>query len=330
MKNHLQLILVAFVPLLAFPAQTRAALGTAEYRGMCDASAAVAVGPTMFVVANDEDNVLRVYQSSESGEPTTTFPLDSFLQIDAENPEADIEGATRVVDRVYWISSHGKNKNGKPRPNRLRFFATDATVANGKASLTPVGQPYKNLLQDLLEDPGLKELHLEVAAKKAPEDPDGLNIEGLAATPEGALLIAFRNPIPGGKALLVPLENPKEVVLDGKAAKLGPPIQIPLGGSGIRSIEYFEAEKKYLIVAGPPGDIGDFKLYRWSGSPTESPELIKALVLEGLRPEAFILYPGEKTRIQVLSDDGAVQVDGKECKDAKPEKRSFRSFWVAL
>ena len=35
--------------------------------GMCDASAAVPVGDTMFIVANDEDNLLRVYHADISG-----------------------------------------------------------------------------------------------------------------------------------------------------------------------------------------------------------------------------------------------------------------------
>jgi hypothetical protein len=51
-----------------------------------------------------------------------------------------------------------------------------------------------------------------------------------------------RNPIPGKRALLVPLENPEEVV-DGRAAKLGTPILLPLGGLGVRNIEYFEARR---------------------------------------------------------------------------------------
>ena len=37
-----------------------------QHTGMCDASAAIAVGAGLFVVASDEDNVLRVYRSHES------------------------------------------------------------------------------------------------------------------------------------------------------------------------------------------------------------------------------------------------------------------------
>jgi hypothetical protein len=328
MKRSTLIVLAALVTvLLASPAIPQADSEAIEHSGMCDASAAVAVGRTLFVVASDEDNVLRVYRANKPGKPVHTFDLTSFLKPDPKYPEADIEGATRVGDRVYWVTSHGTNKNGKQRPTRHRLFATDVKVAADKVTITPVGTPYKNLIKDLNEAPHLKDLKLGEAARKPPEGVGGLNIEGLSATPQGALLIAFRNPIPSGKALLIPLENPKEVI-EGRAAKLGAPIRLSLGGLGVRSIEYFEARGKYLIVAGPHGDEGDFKLYQWSGLQSEEPELLKQVNFKDLRPEALVIYPGEKTKVQVLSDDGTKQVDGKDCKEAKPGKQSFRSSWV--
>ncbi|MCX5638922.1 MAG: DUF3616 domain-containing protein, partial [Planctomycetota bacterium] len=49
------------------------------YRGMSDASAAVAVSDDMFVVADDENNILRVYKSSEGGLPEFCFDMTDFL-----------------------------------------------------------------------------------------------------------------------------------------------------------------------------------------------------------------------------------------------------------
>ena len=40
-----------------------------EFSGMCDASAASRLGQGEFVVANDEDNVLRVYSVAGGGAP---------------------------------------------------------------------------------------------------------------------------------------------------------------------------------------------------------------------------------------------------------------------
>jgi hypothetical protein len=193
----------------------------------------------------------------------------------------------------------------------------------------------KDLLKGLTEISGLEDYKLGEAAQAPPEQMEtpnqvaGLNIEGLSATPQRTLLIAFRNPIPGKnkKALIVPLKNPDQVVV-GRAAEFGTPIPLFLDGLGIRSIEYFEARGKYMIIAGPSGDEGDFKLYQWSGPPSEEVEPIKGVNFKGLQPEALIIYPEEKTKIQLLSDDGMKEVDGKDCKKAKPEKRSFRSVWV--
>jgi Protein of unknown function (DUF3616) len=329
-------LMVLITTLLVAPATSQVNPEITKHFGMCDASAAVAVGPTMFVVANDEDNVLRVYRRDTSGEMVHTLDLTSFLKADMEHPEADIEGATRIGERVYWITSHGTNKNGEPRPSRHRLFATEVNIAGDQVTITSIGRPYKDLVKDLAKTPALKDYKLGDAAKRPPEQvkkPNqvaGLNIEGLSATPHGTLLIAFRNPIPNGKALLVPLENPKEVIeKKGQAATLGKPILLSLGGRGIRSIEYFEAWGKYLIVAGPPNDTGDFTLYQWSGASSEVPEPIPEVTFQGLHPEALITYPGERTKIQILSDDGEVQIEGRDCKHKKvePAKKSFRSVW---
>lgn len=97
---------------------------TTTYRGMCDASAAVGLPGDRFVVANDEDNVLRIYKRGVPDVQATVL-LSDFL---ASTEEVDIEGAARIGDRIYWITSHGQNKNGKDRPSRLRLFATQISA----------------------------------------------------------------------------------------------------------------------------------------------------------------------------------------------------------
>ncbi len=203
-----------------------------EYHGMCDASAAVAVDEHHFLVANDEDNRLRLYHTHHSGLPAAVFDMTRFLQLDTKHPETDIEGAARVGDRAYWITSHGRNQQGKPRESRDRFFATRIKTVEGEVTVEPVGRPYKTLLDDLARDPRLAAYHLKEAAQKAPKSEGALNIEGLCAMPEGRLLIGFRNPIPHGRALMVPLLNPDEMIA-GKRARLGDPVELDLGGQGI-------------------------------------------------------------------------------------------------
>ena len=79
------------VAALIFPsAVTQQNVRTIEYPEMCDPSAAVAISGTLFIVASDEDNVLRVYARENPGVPQR-FDLNSFLRPDEDHPEADIE-----------------------------------------------------------------------------------------------------------------------------------------------------------------------------------------------------------------------------------------------
>jgi hypothetical protein len=116
----------------------------------------------------------------------------------------------------------------------------------------------------MFQDERLKKYELEKAEKLAPKEEGGLNIEGLTATPNGELLIGFRNPIPGGKALILPLTNPLDLIQKPETevnAIFGEPIELDLGGLGIRSIEYWQVYQVYLIIAGAYDGSDQFALY---------------------------------------------------------------------
>jgi hypothetical protein len=297
-----------------------------RYSGMANASAAVSVSSNLFVVADDEDNVLRLYHSDRGGAPITEFDYSIFLRWDSTYPEADLEGAAKLSDRAFWIGSYGRNKDGKERLSRRCLFATDIRSIDGVVTLTPVGRPYRRLLADLISDPRFEPFHLAEAAGRAPKSPGGLSIEGLSATPAGHLLIGFRNPIPGGKALLIPLLNPNEVI-EGKPGRFDLAIHLDLGGLGIRDIAYHQ--RAYIIIAGSWHERGTFRLYRWAGVGTQ-PELLTVKGLKHYTPEAVVIYPDTGLReLQVLSDDGNRLIEGVPSKAIKdPRKKTFRSFWV--
>lgn len=84
---------------------------TVAYRGTCDASAAVRLGSLLFVSASDEDYILRVYKHEAPGKPCGTVDLAPFLKPADPDKEPDIEGAAVVGDRIYWVTSHGRNKD---------------------------------------------------------------------------------------------------------------------------------------------------------------------------------------------------------------------------
>jgi hypothetical protein len=298
-----------------------------EYAGTCDASAAIVLGDRQFVVANDEDNVLRVYREGQTAAPVSTLDLSKFLKSDPKHPEADLEAAARIGNRIYWITSHGANSDGDLRSGRRRLFVTQINGTGEAIKLTAVGKPYRKLVRDLTRSPTLKAYKLGDAAKIAPKEPGGLNIEGLAATPDGRLLIGLRGPIPDGKALLIPLNNPQAVVA-GQSARLGEPILLELGGRGVRSIEYVPTLGQYLIVAGAAGIGGEFQLYRWSGAAGDEPVAVNGENFSGLQPEAMIAYPGPPVRLLVFSDDGTREAGSVMCKDLPVGQRRFRTLWV--
>ena len=318
MSGRLHTILaLSFAMAASVVAADRSAASTTVYRGICDASAAVAIDADRFVVANDDKNILMAYRV---GQPKGEEALD--LRDYLKDKNSDLEGAARIGDRIFWIASHGRKANGEFKPERRRFFATPVTGgAPSKVEIPPL-PPVENLLDQMIADERYKALGLEAASQKPSESRDGLNIEGLAATPDGKLLIGFRNPRLAGLAIVAVLENPAETI-QGKPARFGAPWRLALGGRGIRSIE--RIGDRYLIIAGPhddgANDGSDFRLYA-APSVGDQPAALDNVSFRGLFPEAIFAMPDGS--IHILSDDGGVMVDGERCKDADKAKRSFR------
>jgi hypothetical protein len=334
------------------------------FRGASDASAAVAVSENMFVVADDENNILRIYETSKTGQPMSSFDMTSFLEIELEHPEADIEAAAIVGRRIYWITSHGRNKDGKLRPNRYRFFATDVLVENRSVKLRPAGKPYKTLVHELVKTNAARRIGLDNATrfgdklskkereKLAPKK-EGLNIEGLCASSNGGTLyIGFRNPHPKdrksgrAKAIVLPLLNPDRIINAGESPVFGEPMLWDLNGLGIRSMEYSHFHKACFVIAGGSDEDVGFALYRWSGKPDSKPVLERELSLGESKFTTEALIPFEDSgRLLMLSDDGSLVVkvagareclEGKYRKDgttlnkylANPGRKTFRGIWL--
>jgi hypothetical protein len=327
------------------------------YRGMCDASAAVALDEETFVVAGDGSNILRVYKTTGAGMPVSTCDLTDFLG----SKPVDIEGVARVGDRIYWIGSHSRDRQGQVQPSRYSFFAT---IIKSEIDIEPVGKPCAILMKELV---GLKtvrgmrlgkalrwrqELSQEERQKLAP-DKEGLNIEALcASTHNERLYIGFRNPRPVRvttakvSAAVVPLENPRDVTEQGKDPIFGEGTLWDFGGLGISSMEYSPYHQAYFIVAATHTDEGPFALYRWSGMKAFPPELVRGLDIAGGKfwPEALVAF-GRSEKLLLLSDDknSPVRVSSAEkCEQgqyrndgtclnkhlADANARQFRAVWL--
>ena len=363
--RHLSILAFFLFNILVSAGYGQAAETFTTYYGTSDASAAVGVGKELFVSADDENNVLRVYKADQSSLPVSTFDLTPFLDVDSDYPEADIEGATIAGDLIYWISSHGRNQDGKMRQSRYRFFATSVKVEKGGVILTPVGSPCRTLINEMVKTATLQHLELgsatrfdakklkkEEREKLAPKE-DGLNIEGLCATPDGKILyIGLRNPLffdsvtCEKRAIIVPLLNPKQVIENGNLPIFGSPILWRLDGLGVRGMEYSRFHKAYFIIAGPADGASDFALYRWSGKEENQPVLVKKFPADknNFTPETLVVFENSG-RLLVLSDDGSLAINvanPSECaKDklredgkclnkylADQNKKHFRGLWL--
>jgi hypothetical protein len=337
--------LVASAGRTTAPPPTPAGPIAVEYRGLCDASAAAFIGDSLFIAANDEDNTLCVYRLGEP-DPVRSIPLDAFLRPDAKtkNPEADIEAAAVLGNHVFWITSHGRDKDGDWRLNRHRFFGLRIDPSHPDR-LPPAGVPYDRLVLDLLADPGLSGLGLQEAAspavprkKSLAPKRKGLNIEGLCRIPgTRSLWIGFRNPAPGGKALLVPFLNPEDVVLAKSRCSFGKPVLLDLGGLSIRDMITIEGTGTVWIIAGRADGTPDFRLFTWSGRPGDAPVQtvtgMEWMAAESFTPEAILAGPGGKGAL-LLSDDGERMMrdtDGSACPCKKLKNaadRRFRAAWL--
>ncbi|HEU4663859.1 MAG TPA: lamin tail domain-containing protein [Dokdonella sp.] len=345
------------------PATTPAA--TRFHSGASDASATIALDADTMLVADDETNVLRLYDRTHSGLPFGGYdPSGELALTDPDNPELDLEGGFRAGTRSYWTGSFSNSKNFHVRPNRHRVFAIDLAGAGVATTFAYAGR-YDWLLEDLVawdagNGHGLGANALGFAASSA-EGVDsktsaGFNVEGLALAPDGSTAyLAFRAPqLPTTQrheALIVPVLD-FDALVTGAApgsrapgsATFGAPILFDLGGRGIRSIDR-NASGQYLIIAGPPGDAtgvapADFRLYAWTGQPQDAPfDLgvdLTALDVAGGSFESVAEVPdplGLGSVLQLLFDDGdsVFYGDGVLAKDlAEPRWKKAASLRVGV
>ncbi len=316
--------------------------GTKNHYGASDASTAIDLGDGAMVVADDETNVLRVYDRTHSRYPAGSFDVRAAglaLRDNDVTRELDIEAAARTGNTIYWIGSHGQNSSGNTRLNRQELFAT--TVSGTTLSL---GGSYQHLRDDLIawDQANGDALGLASAATRAPEsNPAGFNIEGAEFAPDGnTLLVGFRGPLTAdNKAIVVPVTNLGALVAanptTGATATFGSALRWDLGGRGVREIRR-NAGNQYLIIAGPPdagtGAAGEYRFYTWDGNPASQP-VLRAGSLDSVaaagKPEAIVEVADQ---VQVLTDSGDTVFygDGIIAKDLPSVLRKATSATVSI
>ena len=308
MSNSNRVILLAVFSSLVGPLTAHAAGHT--YQGICEASAAALVDASHVAVASDDFSAIMIYQRGKP-KPVTQFAVDDVT---------DIEGGARIGDTIFWLTSHSLNSSGEDKKKRKELFATSVS-ADG--TLSSSGAVYRNLRADLAAALGRSEDRSKAL----------INIEGLAATPEGHLLIGLRGPetIPNDRAIVFELANPMQLVKLGTgdvgSAQITRVVTMDLSdgpgtsGRGVRDIA--RVGSRYLVLAGSEPDGGNPppKLFWWDGNAegrvTPGPDAD----FSGMTPEAIVVWSDHEG--EILSDSGGMMINGVECADKDPPKGAF-------
>ena len=232
---------------------------TAFIGGTFEASGVAGVPGTDSVLFVDDGRPGQVFWMSldESGKQ-----VGSIKAVGLGVEIQDLEGVTTDGENFYVVSSQSKPKAADKAG--LVKFKFDART--GKVEAVESISGLKSFLIENVAD--LREMG-DVKAKQG-----GVNIEGIAwDSRRNRLLLGLRSPVIDGQALLIPLklrnaqgafsiENLE--VVNSKA------IRLPVGGVGIRGIEYDGRANLFKIISGSAEDQDqtDFGLWEWNGDET--------------------------------------------------------------
>ena len=327
--------------------------GTAA--GSSDASTALALDANYMVVGDDEANVLRVYDR-KGGDALVEWSFESSTKNAFGNDELDLEAGTKIGNTLYFIGSHSNKKSGAEADSREFLFAVNVEGTGKDTTFDSQPVQVRDGLEKRLSDwdtnneHGLGNGYFGFAASAGagiiPENVNGFSIEGMTVSLDGKhLMLGFRAPQTDTnireKAVIIPVAL--EGVFDSsKPAQLGQPIELDLGGRGIRSIEKAEDGSGYLIIAGPAGPASpdvthNFRLFTWDG--TTAPKELN-VDLDALRDatggsfETIVSVPSLNTgtAIQLLQDNGDTIWAGQTevSKDLAPGQQKFMGNWITL
>lgn len=190
----------------------------------------------------------------------------------------DPEGITSDGRHFYVVGSQSK-KTGFDGDGLVRFTFDPAT--RKVAAVERIAGLKAWLAENVPELAG--------TAKRVGDDV--LNIEGLAWDPRSQrLLLGLRAPQVGGDALIIPIRLADTTGAFSRSNLRfdGPAIRLPLGGGGIRSLEYDATRQAFNVIAGAGADeeSRDFQVFHWSGD-RDAPLQAMSTFSRDLKPEGF-------------------------------------------
>jgi hypothetical protein len=217
----------------------------------------------------------------------------------------DLEGITTDGSYFYVVGSQSKSKGGELAGLvRFRFDAQGQRV-EGVESISGLK---RFLSENVAELRGMENRKYKDG---------GINVEGIAWDPRGGrLLLGLRSPVVDGHALVVPLRlrDPRGAfsasnmeVTEAKA------IRLPLGGAGVRSIEFDSRKSMFHIItgAGPDSEKMDFKLWEWDGDAARATLGETGIFDRKLKPEGItrVSSGGQDFTLIVFDTSGYTATD---------------------
>lgn len=184
--------------------------------------------------------------------------------IDIATSIIDLEGITTDGTYFYVVGSQSKSK-GADQAGLARFTFD---VANQRAAGTEAATGLKKFLAE-----NVAELR---GMENTKYNDGGINVEGIAWDPQNKrLLLGLRSPVVDGHALVVPLklrDQKTALSFDNLEVEGRKAIRLPLGGAGIRSIEFDNSRNAFFLItgAGPNSEKMDFKTWEWTGAADSS------------------------------------------------------------
>ncbi len=335
--------------IILYAASQSAATSLRWPTGNSDASDAIALSDRYMAIADDEINLIYVFDRTTSGLPVTTFDYNqnNVLNLTDGSPgnykELDVEAATAsptVTGRTYWFGSMSNSSTSfGAEPNRDRIVSVDLGGSVETNNLTFTNSGYASVRAQLIAwgDANGYDFTDAAATGQDPKTIDGFNIEGAVFAPDNTTLyFGFRAPlVPTANrtmAVIAPLLNFESWFNNGAPSgtpTFGAPIQLDLGGRGIRDIIHL-TNGTYVIAAGMYDGTSNPAIYTWTGSATDPAVLQPTFDVTGLNVEGLmgVNTAGQLSlnQLQVITDNGSdiLYNDGTEAKDLT--ENNFKKF----
>lgn len=269
----------------AYSQHSEVVVGTLE---IPDVSGAAFIRGHRLLVAADEGH--RVYLLEDAPARLRAGRITAAPQ-EALAPALDGKARLDDLEDVAWdgardaylIGSHGREPRGEAPEERYRIARLRFDALGKLSEVRQSG----GLLQAIIAD-----LPFLADAIRRPPARAGLNIEGLAWHPDGALVVGLRAPTitestprpHGGQedAVILRLRNP-QALFSGRdvKAELGEVEKLDLHGQGIRGMAYDPQRKAFWILSGlsvePTHPVrGPWALWLWDEKDNPQPVKLPA------------------------------------------------------